>query len=190
MTARSIRPHVLGVDDGPFDKRIDSTVSVVGVMTEGADLVEAVATTSLAVDGEDATDRLADWVAGLRFASALHAMVLGGITIAGLGVVDIERLAERLGRPVMIVNRQQPNDDRLIHALRAAGLEDRIPIVERAPRPWQLGEGLFVAHAGSDREEAGRILSAVRLKSRLPEPLRLAHLIAAAIVNGESRGRP
>jgi len=190
MTPRSIRPHVLGVDDGPFDKRTDRTVPVVGVMTEGADLVEAVATTSFAVDGAGAADHLAGWVAGLRFVSALHATVLGGMTIAGLGVVDIEELAERLGMPVMIVNRQQPSDDRLIQALRAAGLEERIPIVERAPRAWQLAEGLFVTHAGADREEAGRILSAIRMKSQLPEPLRLAHLIAAAIVNGESRGRP
>jgi endonuclease V-like protein UPF0215 family len=190
MTAHSIRPHVLGIDDGPFDKRADSSVSIVGVMMEGADLVEAVAVSSIPVDGEDAADHLADWVSGLRFASAVHATVLGGMTIAGLGVVDIERLAERLNRPVMTVNRQRPDDERLIDALRAAGLADRIPIVERAPRAWQLDEGLFVSHAGVEREEAARILSAVRRKSQLPEPLRLAHLIAAAVVNGESRGRP
>ena len=38
------RPHVLGVDDGPFEKfSPGAEAPLVGVMMEGADLVEAVA---------------------------------------------------------------------------------------------------------------------------------------------------
>ena len=33
----------------------------------------------------------------MRWEAALHAVVLGGITLAGLGLVDLEELAERLG---------------------------------------------------------------------------------------------
>jgi len=189
MTTR-FRPHVLGIDDGPFDKATDERVAVVGVMTEGAELVEAVAVTEFALDGDDAAEFLADWVAGLRFAEALHAVVLGGITIAGLGVVDLERLAGRLGRPVAVVNRQEPEDEPLTRALSAAGLDERIAIVERAPRPWLMNEGLYVTHAGAERDEVERILAATLNKSHLPEPLRLAHLIGAAIARGQSHGRP
>jgi endonuclease V-like protein UPF0215 family len=184
------RPHVLGIDDGPFDKNTDDEVPVVGVMMEGPDLVEAVAVTDFPLDGDGAAEFLAEWVAGLRFAPALHAVVLGGITIAGLGVVDIERLARRLGLPVMVVNRQPPEDEPLVRALRTAGLTDRIPILEGTPRAWQLSEGLFVAHVGTSREEAERILRSSFNKSQLPEPLRLAHLIGSAIARGQSRGRP
>lgn len=184
------RPHVLGIDDGPFDKNTDDKVPVVGVMMEGPDLVEAVAVTDFPLDGDGAAEFLAEWVGGLRFASALHAVVLGGITIAGLGVVDIGRLAEHLGLPVTVVNRQAPEDEPLIRALASAGLHDRIPILEGTPRAWQLSEGLFVSHAGASREEAERILRTTRSKSQLPEPLRLAHLIGSAIARGQSRGRP
>jgi len=184
------RPHVLGIDDGPFDKKRDVRVNVVGVMTEGADLVEAVAVTEFPVDGDDAAGYLAEWVAGLRFASALHAVVLGGITIAGLGVVELEPLAKRLGIPALVVNRQRPEDAPLIRALGSAGLESRIPVVERTPRAWQLSDGLFVSQVGCDRETAARLLEATLNKSQLPEPLRLAHLIAAAVARGQSRGRP
>ncbi len=38
---RCYRPHVLGVDDGPFDKGVSRTVPLVGVTMEGPDLVEA-----------------------------------------------------------------------------------------------------------------------------------------------------
>ena len=36
-----MRPHVLGIDDGPFDVHAGGETPIVGVMTEGADVVEA-----------------------------------------------------------------------------------------------------------------------------------------------------
>ena len=43
--------------------------------------------------------------------------------------------------------------------------------------------------AGIAREPALELLSASSSKSNFPEPLRVAHLLAAALVRGESRGR-
>lgn len=184
------RPHVLGLDDGPFDKRRDATTPIVAVMTEGADLVEAVAVTDFPIDGDRVTEFLAAWIAGLRLAPALHAVVLGGLTIAGLGVVDLPELSARLAVPALAVNRRPPRDERLLAALEAAGLAGRIPLLERAPAAFALEPGVFVTLAGGSREEAARILRAARGKSRLPEALRLAHMIGAALVAGQSRGRP
>jgi endonuclease V-like protein UPF0215 family len=184
------RPHVLGVDDGPFDKRRRAPVPIVGVMTEGHDLVEGIAATAFPPDGEDVTAFLGQWITGLRLARALHAVVLGGISIAGLGLVEIERLAAALGRAVIVVNRRDPRDERLRAALEAAGLGERGAVIDATPRAWQLDAGLWVAHAGASQDEVRALVAATRHKSQLPEPLRLAHLVAAAIARGESRGRP
>lgn len=189
-SADGFRPHVLGVDDGPFDKRTDASAPLVGVMMEGGDLVEALAISEFPVDGSGATEFLAGWISGLRFASALHAVVLGGVTLAGLAVVDVERLARLSGLPVLVVNRREPQNEGLVDALRAAGLGERVALVERTPRAWRLDPGLYVAHAGTTREQARRFVEASRNKSQLPEPLRVAHLIGAALVSGQSRGRP
>jgi endonuclease V-like protein UPF0215 family len=62
--------------------------------------------------------------------------------------------------------------------------------VERAPAAHAVGDRLYAAAAGLDPEETIALVRVSRGKSELPEPLRLAHLIAAAIVRGESRGRP
>ncbi|MEE9606744.1 MAG: DUF99 family protein [Myxococcota bacterium] len=186
----SKRPHVLGIDDGPFEKRVSESVPLVGVTMEGADLVEAVAVTTFPVDGEGATDFLADWIGGLRVRPALQGIFFSGVTLAGLAVVDVEALAGRLGVPVLIVNRRNPENHRLAEALRAAGLEHRLAIVERTPAAFSVQRRLFAAQAGSDRQTATELVCATRRKSELPEPLRLAHLIARAIVMGESRGRP
>lgn len=188
----SAQPHLLGIDDGPVRKFEAPTtpVTIVGVMMEGAHLVEAVAVTTFPVDGDDVTSFLASWIEGFRFRPALQAVLFKGISIAGLGVIDIDALAQRLGLPVAIVNRREPSDDPLCAALSSAGLADRIPTVGRAPRAQRIDGGLFVAAAGADGDRVAEWLLATRSKSELPEPLRLAHLIARAVTTGESRGRP
>jgi endonuclease V-like protein UPF0215 family len=157
---------------------------------EGADLVEAVATTAFPVDGEDVTKFLAVWIDGLRFRPSLQAVVLGGVTIAGLAVVDVPALAERLGVPVLVVNRREPRDERLLAALDAAGLPQRRALLERAPPAHPLGDRLYVAASGIEPGAARRLVERCRNKSELPEALRVAHLVAAALARGESRGRP
>jgi endonuclease V-like protein UPF0215 family len=188
--ASGTRPHLLGIDDGPFDKRRSRTTPIVGVMMEGHDLVEAVAVTSFPIDGDDPAGFLGEWIAGLRFASALHGVLLGGITIAGLGIVDVRALAARLGIPVLVVNRREPRDEPLLDALSAAGIAERSEIVLAAPPATRVADGLWLSAAGADPARAAELVLAARHKSQLPEPLRLAHLIAAAIASGESRGSP
>jgi hypothetical protein len=182
-------PHVLGIDDAPFEKGQTHPVPIVGVMMEGASLVESVAVGEFAVDGEGAAEFLFDWVTGLRSYASLQGIVLGGITIAGLGVVDIAELAQRAERPVLVVTRRRPTNAQLALALRTAGFEGRIAVVERSPRASKISDGLYVAHAGVDAASAARMVRATVGKAQLPEPLRIAHLVGRAIVIGESRGR-
>ena len=60
------RPHVLGVDDGPVEKRIRRAVPLVGVTMEGSDLGEAV------------TGFLADWIEPLRVAHPIARAIAMG----------------------------------------------------------------------------------------------------------------
>ena len=177
------------MDDAPFDKRQTTPVPIVGVIMEGSDRIESVAMGAFPVDGEDVTGYLAGWIAGLRTRPALQGVILGGVTVAGLVVVDVVDLAERLGLPVLVVTRRNPVGSDLAQALRAAGLDRRLPLLERVPRAFGVGEGLYLAHAGTQRAEAERLVLSCVAKSRLPEPLRVAHLIGQAIVLRESRGR-
>ena len=156
---------------------------------EGPDQIEAVAIGAFPVDGDAATEYLANWISGLRTHAALQGVMLGGITIAGLGIIDLPVLAERIGVPVLAVTRNNPNNSELKAALKAAGLMERYPIAERSPRAYRVTDGLFLAHAGGKRTDAEELVRASLGKSRMPEPLRVAHLIGSALVLGESRGR-
>jgi uncharacterized protein len=164
-------------------------VPIIGVAMEGNDLIESVALGEFPVDGDGATEYLSTWIAGLRARPMLQAIILGGITIAGLGIIDPSALAERLGVAVLVVTRHNPARSELDSALRAAGLMDRLSLLERIPRAYAVGDGLYLAHAGATRMEAERLLAATLGKAKLPEPLRVAHLIGQAMVLRESRGR-
>jgi hypothetical protein len=180
---------VLGIDDGPFAKKQSAPVPIVAVLMHGACAIEGVAITSFPVDGAGATEVLAEWIGAMRWSRALHAVVLGGVTIAGLGLVDLHRLSSAVGAPALAVTRRDPSRNEVARALAAAGLQDRVAILERAPPARRIDDGLFVAVAGAGEDTAARILRATRHRALLPEPLRIAHLIAAALVRGESRGR-
>jgi hypothetical protein len=184
------RPHLLGVDDGPFEKfAAGAQAPLAGVVMEGRDRVEVIALTRFPVDGDGVTDFLGDWIEGLRVRPALQAICFGGITLAGLALLDPEALSLRLRVPVLVLNRRPPRDAPLRRALRAAGLEARIPALERLPAAFPLG-ALHACISGASREEAALFVERTRGKSRLPEALRVAHLVARAVATGESRGRP
>jgi endonuclease V-like protein UPF0215 family len=183
------RPHILGVDDAPFDKRQARLVPVVGVLMEGNDLLEGVVLGHFPVDGANATGFLADWVEGLRWRQAIQGVVLGGITLAGLGLVDLHELAGRLGIPVLAVTRREPAKSRIGEALTAAKLTDRLAVARRSPPAVRVRPGLYVAFAGTDAAGATNLIEATLRKSRMPEPLRVAHMIAGALERGQSRGR-
>lgn len=165
---------------------------IAGVVLEGADRVEGVALTRFPADGSNATAFLGDWIGGLRARPSLSGVVLGGITIAGLGIVDLPRLAETLMLPVLSVVRRDPARNRVADALRAAPLPDRaerLAILARTPRAHAISDGLHFACAGVEPEQAETWIRCSRQKSGLPEALRLAHLVARAAATGESRGR-
>jgi len=62
-------------------------------------------------------------------------------------------------------------------------------VIERLGAARKHGS-VYVQHAGISWERAIALVDRFAINSRLPEPLRTAHLIAGAIALGESRHRP
>jgi uncharacterized protein len=65
---------------------------------------------------------------------------------------------------------------------RERGKRTTTGIATAGPRMW-------IQRVGLSREDAQRVVRATTLHGNIPEPLRLAHLIAGGIVGGRSRGR-
>lgn len=183
--------RILGFDDGPFTWD-DSTVPVIGVVARGGGYVEGVLRTEVEVDGDDATDALATSVARSRFRDEIRAILLDGIALGGFNVVDLDALHERTRVPVLAVTQGEPDLAAMEDALRrhVDGAERKVAILRRhAPRMYPTeGKPIGVRCVGMAERDVPALLAATTIRGLVPEPLRLAHLVATAYVEGESRG--
>jgi endonuclease V-like protein UPF0215 family len=142
-------------------------------------------------DGANATASIARLVERSRFGPSLQAVLIQGVTLAGFNVVDLAALSERLGLPVVAVCRRKPNLDKIKRALLGSvpGGERKWRVIARLG-PARRHDQVYVQHAGVDWEHAVALIDRFAFNSNLPEPLRTAHLIGAALAHGESRHRP
>ncbi len=180
--------NLLGVDDAPFARDHRGDVPIVGTVFTRRRL-DGVVLGRVRRDGANATTRIAELLEGSPFDEHVQVVLLDGIALGGFNVVDLEALHERLGRPVLAVTRKEPD----LVAIRRA-LETRVPggarkwrLIEKAG-PMEPLEGVWVQRAGLTSAAASRLLRDSREQGRLPEPLRIAHLIAGALATGTSRG--
>jgi len=71
---------------------------------------------------------------------------------------------------------------------RVAGGARKWRIIEKTG-PMEPAAGIFVQRAGIGLQEAAALVSRLAVHSRLPEPLRVAHIVAGGLSTGHSRGR-
>lgn len=181
--------HVVGFDDAPFDRARRGDVPVVGAVFCGPRL-EGMLLGRVRRDGANATRVLERLVASSRFAAHLQLIFLQGIALAGFNVIDIHALHRALAIPVLTVARHSPDTAAIEAALRGrvpGGLR-KLRLLRRAGAMEPLA-GVWVQRAGIDAREAERTIRRFSLHSNVPEPLRTAHLVAGALVMGQSTGR-
>jgi hypothetical protein len=187
MIKRGVR--IIGVDDGPFDRARRGSVVVAGAVFRGGSELDGLLVTRVRKDGFDATEKLCAMLEGSKFLPQLHYAMLDGIALGGFNVIDLPLLAARTGLKVVVVVRRRPDLDAVRRALaRTTRCRRRLAILERAGEIRPLGR-LWCQLAGLGDAEAAELLAMTCTRSHLPEPLRAAHLIAGAIVTGQSGRR-
>ena len=172
--------RVVGFDDAPFDRTPGSPVNVSGIVCSNTRF-EGMMWGEATKDGTDATDVLAELLLAGKFYEQVHAVLIDGLAIGGFNLIDLPQLAERLDRPCVAVMRKHPNLDKVRAVLeRFDDAPYRLRLLERAGPIHQ--EGGFVFQVIGERPAVvARALAAVTDQGRVPEPLRLAHLIGAAV---------
>ncbi len=183
---------ILGIDDAPFYFREDKTI-VIGVVMRGGGYIEGVIRREITVDGDDATDTCIEMILTTRHRQQLKATLLDGVSLGGFNVVDIERIYDETGIPIVTVTRDKPDLERIREALKkhfkdwkrrfSIITNGKLFTVETQHNP------IYVKCAGIDSERAKEIITLSTIRGVIPEPIRVAHIIASAIVRGESYGK-
>jgi len=193
---RSIKKEVriVGFDDGPFTPRTKGKVPVIGVVFRGGNYMDGGFKTEVSIDGMDATKILIKLLNKSRHKEQLRIIMLKGITFGGFNTVNISKLYEKTNLPVIVVNRRKPDLKKIKTALKHfKDFEKRWKCVEDAGKIHKMkiekNKNIYYQFKGLLKEEVEKIIKLSCTRSLIPEPLRIAHLIASALIKGESGGR-
>lgn len=184
---RTIR--VLGIDDAHYeDKTPGAAVNMTGIVCGGTRF-EGMLWSNLTKDGLDATEQIISVVKRSKFHDQLHLILLDGITFGGANVADLSILHQELQLPIVAVMRKRPNLETFLHVL------DQLPKSERrlkavdAAGPIHEQNGWVFQCQGESPNEIARVLTRLTSNGKVPEALRIAHLIGSAVMLGESTKR-
>ena len=189
-----IKPEIriLGIDDSAL---LNERVMIVGTVFRGGDWMDGVLRSDITRDGLDATEVISMMIKNSRHYSQLRIVMLDGITYGGFNVVDIEELYRETGIPVIVVMRAYPDFEKIRAALRHfSDGEVRWDIIKKAGKIEKLvteknRTPIYIQKAGIGVKSVEKIVRLTSIRSNIPEPLRVAHLIATGIILGESRGK-
>ena len=174
--------RVIGFDDAPFGKQRD--VNIAGVVCSNTRF-EGMLWGKIERDGCDATQVLIDMINSSKFCEMLNLVLIDGLAMGGFNLVDLPLLSRAIGA----VMRTMPDLNKFESAL--DNFHDsrvRKEIVKRAG-PIHHIQGFYFQEAGSEAAVIAKVLEKVTDTGKVPEALRIAHMIGSAIKTGQSSNR-
>lgn len=183
--------RILGIDDAPFPPHTTNKVMLIGTIFRGGTWLDGVLRTYISGDGTDSTANIIKMVNGSRHKDQIGVIMLDGITFGGFNVVSISEIFHETGIPVIVVMRKLPNFEKIKKALmRFEDCKERWNFILEAGTVYKIEneEPVYIQIRGIDIEDARKIVDVSITRSAIPEPIRVAHLIGAGVVTGESKG--
>ncbi len=180
--------RILGIDDSPFKNKKRENVLVIGAFFRGGQRLEGILATKIAKDGNNSTKKLIKMIENSKFYSQIRAIMLDGIALGGFNVVDINKLSKHVKIPVIVVMRDYPNLEKIYYALKKIRKQGKIKLIAKAGTIYKA-EKIYIQISGIKIEDAKKVVKICTTHSHIPEPLRIAHIIASGIKTGESYGR-
>jgi len=164
---------------------------IVGTIFRAGNWLDRVLSTYIHGDGTDATKKISEMVINSRNIGQLGVIMLDGITFGGFNLINICELFEATDIPVIVIMRRMPDFEGIKNALkRFPDWKNRWANVLEAGKVHKVDgkESIYIQICGIEIEDAMEVVKLSTTRSAIPEPLRVAHIIAAGIVTGESHG--
>ena len=184
--------RLLGIDDAPFSFKEDKTF-IVGVIMRGGGYIEGILKREISIDGLDGTDVCIDMIMNTRHRKQLKSILLDGVSLGGFNIINIESIFKETSIPVITITRDKPDFDKIKDALEKYFPDWKkrfeiithgtLHVVKTSYNP------IYIKCAGITIEKAKEIIKLSTIRGVIPEPIRVAHLIASGIKRGESYGK-
>jgi endonuclease V-like protein UPF0215 family len=179
--------RVVGVEDGGFSRKLQGRgiqkALFVCVLLRGKWINDFQAD-MITVDGLDATEKLTSMLRRLSF----DAVMLAGVSFAGFNLVDPTIVFEEFRKPVIVISRTKPNNIAVKNALRRHFEDWRIrwSVFEKLGSVYEVismsaEPPVYVEVVGAELDWASMLIRAASVCCRVPEPVRVARLVARGL---------
>lgn len=180
--------RAIGIDDGYFKPKTKSKTKLVAVLLRADCRLEGILCNEISVDALDATQLILKMLKSdeKKFLKQASAIFLDGINFAGFNIADIEVLQRELRLPIIVVFRKMPRMQEIAKALqRFEDCDLRMELIKKAGKIHKADK-IFFQCKGIDASTAKQLIKKFSIHSHLPEPVRIAHLVASAVTLGRS----
>lgn len=175
--------RVLGIAES-FSSRTTSVLA--GVVMRKDLRVDGVAFTQVTVGGMDATDGVLSLFSDLNRRD-INCIFLGGCIISWYNIIDPEVVSARTGLPVIVITYRHSDGIREKIADLFPGDDRRLSCYDSLGKPVPVtltsGHVMYVRSSGLDLPDAVRLCRDFVLDGRVPEPVRVARLMARAALH-------
>lgn len=177
--------RTLGISES-FVKGLSRRSVLAGVVARSDGIIDGFVFSRATVGGMDATDKIIEMYKALnRF--DINVLMLNGCVISWYNVIDLERIYRELSLPLICVTYEESEGlEKYFLELFPSDCTKRIEIYRRngprTPIILRTGHKVYIRFFGTSLEEAKGILNKLTLHGAIPEPLRIARLLARAII--------
>ncbi len=178
--------RTIAFDDGYFKPKKKGKALLVGILSRFDNHIEGIVSAKISVDGFDSTKKIFGLIKKTRFGEQAQFILLSGLNFAGFNIVDVLQLFKKTKKPVIIIFRKKPDLKKFFLAIKKTkSAMKRRQLVLKAGAIYSVGKIHFQA-IGICKRDAAQLIKRLCANSNLPEPIRLAHLVASGLSLGES----
>ncbi|MEA2070078.1 MAG: DUF99 family protein [Asgard group archaeon] len=180
------RIKVLAIACSSFNRETQQQVPIIAVVYRGGELLEGVMQTKVEVDGEDATKKIIQLLEQTPHKQQIQMILTRGLILAGFNYIDMKILNEKTSLPIIAVVDHKPDMESIKTAIKnVSNWEKRYEKLTQITNLRQVQtsekeQPVYVQSIGLPEKEIDRFLGKITNTGRMPEPLRVARLIATA----------
>jgi endonuclease V-like protein UPF0215 family len=178
-------PITIGFDDAKFELKSHSrNTQLIGVVCQGTRMVNVVKQEIL-IDGDDATNALIELVRLNQ--NHIQYILMDTITFGGFNIVDLDEIYNITGKPIIAITEREVDLDlvkKTIISKFPNNFEVKLQNIIKAGNLFETKiktaggiSKVFFHSKGINRGDVEALLGKVCIDSKLPESVRLAHII-------------
>ncbi|MGQ4872536.1 MAG: DUF99 family protein [Promethearchaeia archaeon] len=183
-------PITLGVDDAHFNLHSNNKKTfLIGVVCQGTRMI-GVYKKEITIDGDDSTEALTELIEITK--KHVQYVLTDTITFAGFNIYDMKEVYEKTKKPIIAVSEQKVDLDSVKRAIEKRFpkkvKDNKLKKIINAGNLFEIeiktAGGLSKAYyhcKGIDHSTIKKLFEKICIDSKLPEPIRMAHIIGKII---------